>query len=333
MKKMNLKIKIMLIAMLALGMNALAQNEELSCSVQQIYLEPGGLYLVNWTAKGFIPELDKIEVQMSDENGSFENATDVTYRWVTIVGKQIGSDYEGSSIFDLLFASDGDKYRIRVICLSLSIVGSDNGVDITISGGLGCRKGINMVAIEEDEQFITNLIAGKTYDAWCGVCIPCDLVINERNHFCIQLSDNHGIFDSPLTIGEIESTDCSGEKLSITIPNNIPQGNQYRIRLVTTNPEMIGLFEDITITSVSTPDSPHLPNIRIYPNPTDGQLIIENGEWRMENVELFDVMGRKQKAEGRRVKGENVVVLDISHLPAGIYILKVDNERMKVVKR
>ena len=37
------------------------------------------------------------------------------------------------------------------------------------------------------------------------------------------------------------------------------------------------------------------PKVTVYPNPTTGQLTIENGELRMENVEIYDIMGRKQK--------------------------------------
>jgi len=32
---------------------------------------------------------------------------------------------------------------------------------------------------------------------------------------------------------------------------------------------------------------------------------MENGEWRMENVDIFDIYGRKQKAESRRQKAES----------------------------
>ena len=35
------------------------------------------------------------------------------------------------------------------------------------------------------------------------------------------------------------------------------------------------------------------PEFSIYPNPTSGELRIENGEWRIENIEIFDVYGRK----------------------------------------
>ena len=66
-------------------------------------------------------------------------------------------------------------------------------------------------------------------------------------------------------------------------------------------------------------------NIKLlYPNPTSGELRIENGELRMKSIEVFDMMGRKQKAEGRKQNTE--MLIDISHLPSGVYLLKIQTE-------
>ena len=69
-------------------------------------------------------------------------------------------------------------------------------------------------------------------------------------------------------------------------------------------------------------------NIKLlYPNPTSGQLTIDNGEFRVENVEIFDVLGKKQETRGRGQKAESGrYELDISHLSAGIYLLKIRTE-------
>jgi len=67
----------------------------------------------------------------------------------------------------------------------------------------------------------------------------------------------------------------------------------------------------------------------VYPNPTTGKLQIRSGqvdEWtsgQAIDIEVFDVFGRKQKAESRRQKGVREVVMDISHLSQGIYILRI----------
>jgi len=69
--------------------------------------------------------------------------------------------------------------------------------------------------------------------------------------------------------------------------------------------------------------------ITIYPNPTKGELSVESGELRVDNVEIFDIMGRKQKAEGRRQNEtlnsqvSNLISIDISYLPTGTYIMRI----------
>ena len=77
--------------------------------------------------------------------------------------------------------------------------------------------------------------------------------------------------------------------------------------------------------------------VTVFPNPTTGELRIESGEWKgengklkAENVEVFDMMGRKQYAEIRENGGG--VRLNISHLPAGIYLVKAEGRVWKVVK-
>ena len=73
----------------------------------------------------------------------------------------------------------------------------------------------------------------------------------------------------------------------------------------------------------------------VYPNPTEGELRVESGDVKIENVEIFDLLGRNvlsQKAKGRKQKE-----LDISPLPAGVYFVRVTTEIgivvEKVVKR
>jgi len=65
-------------------------------------------------------------------------------------------------------------------------------------------------------------------------------------------------------------------------------------------------------------------NISIYPNPTTGELRITNYELRMGDVEIFDVLGRKQKAEGRKQNDE--ILIDVPHFSPGIYFVKITTE-------
>ena len=59
-----------------------------------------------------------------------------------------------------------------------------------------------------------------------------------------------------------------------------------------------------------------LENITLVPNPTTGELRIENGELRIKNVEVFDVYGRNCHVS-RVTSSENNI--NLSHLQAGVY--------------
>ena len=61
----------------------------------------------------------------------------------------------------------------------------------------------------------------------------------------------------------------------------------------------------------------------LYPNPTSGELHISNGACPIGNVEIFDVLGIRQKAESRRQNGE--MVIDVSNLNSGIYFIVIES--------
>jgi hypothetical protein len=91
-------------------------------------------------------------------------------------------------------------------------------------------------------------------------------------------------------------------------------------------------------TGISTIDS---GRFNIYPNPTTGELRVESGELRVESVEVYDMEGKKQKAESsistslnaKKQETEREIVIDISHLPAGVYLVKTVTEQGEIVKK
>ena len=86
--------------------------------------------------------------------------------------------------------------------------------------------------------------------------------------------------------------------------------------------------------------SQELSKIEVYPNPTTGELRISlaggglrgwnNGELRIENVEIFDVYGRKLN---HLITSSSNHLINISHLPAGVYFLKAGLQTIKIVKQ
>jgi len=75
--------------------------------------------------------------------------------------------------------------------------------------------------------------------------------------------------------------------------------------------------------------------IKIYPNPTSGELKVTNNELGMRNIQIFDSKGEMQRMESKKTIGE--ITLDISDLPSGLYFLKIETEKgmitQKVIKK
>jgi len=77
-------------------------------------------------------------------------------------------------------------------------------------------------------------------------------------------------------------------------------------------------------------------NIKVFPNPTNGQLTMDNRQWTMDNgelrinnVEIFDVYGRK-------VLEPPLTVLqsyDLTVLQPGIYFVKIETEAGIITKK
>jgi hypothetical protein len=76
----------------------------------------------------------------------------------------------------------------------------------------------------------------------------------------------------------------------------------------------------------------YLP-LQICPNPAiNGQFTIENGQLSAgDKVEIYNVNGVLTGTYD--VSGEESTAINIAHLPAGVYIVKMGNKAAKVVKQ
>jgi len=73
--------------------------------------------------------------------------------------------------------------------------------------------------------------------------------------------------------------------------------------------------------------------VKVYPNPITKELNVDNGQLMIKNIEIYDVNGKKQKVENIKQKAEGKIEIDISHLPDGIYFVKMDTESGEVVRK
>jgi hypothetical protein len=71
--------------------------------------------------------------------------------------------------------------------------------------------------------------------------------------------------------------------------------------------------------------------LKIYPNPVSGQLTIDNGELTMENVKIYDVMGRI--VNNCQLSTVNCQLkINVEFLPPGVYFLRIGNKTAKFIK-
>jgi len=103
----------------------------------------------------------------------------------------------------------------------------------------------------------------------------------------------------------------------------ISTNNPYSFT-VTEDVELIANFE-----SEVGVENRELVSIKIYPNPTRGELKIESGMLRIENVVIYDISGKIQKMEN--LKMDNTI--NISHLSTGIYFVKIHTEKGVIVRK
>jgi len=86
---------------------------------------------------------------------------------------------------------------------------------------------------------------------------------------------------------------------------------------------------------VGIKDITNATSLKIYPNPTDGQLKIESGSSTgslpsiLSNVEVYDIYGRKLSDFNFQLSTNEI---DISNLSSGMYFLKIDGTVVKIVK-
>ena len=69
-------------------------------------------------------------------------------------------------------------------------------------------------------------------------------------------------------------------------------------------------------------------NIKVYPNPTNGELQIETGGLQIESIEILDALGRIQKVEALKNGAIN-----ISNLPAGNYFIRIKTEEGTITEQ
>jgi len=99
--------------------------------------------------------------------------------------------------------------------------------------------------------------------------------------------------------------------------------------LVPSNLEAQWTFVDSIMVSVRKIEKE--PKILLYPNPTTGELRITYHELGIDNIEIFDIYGRKVSSH-HLIPSSSHHIISISHLTAGIYFVRIKDVTQKVIK-
>jgi len=189
------------------------------------------------------------------------------------------------------------------------------------NGPIGCRSGwIKSMAMQNNYFYygITDQMYNKTNN----------LIITAFNYdldslWTAYLKDDSDYWISSITPMTDGSCLMSARRFFYDDYNNVTC-DAYFVKIKT--PEVLK--------NLVVAEHKELPAIEVYPNPTSGELHVTSDALHVTGVEVFDLIGRKQKAESRKgeeEKGE--MVIDISGLPVGVYLLKINTDAGEVVKK
>ena len=116
----------------------------------------------------------------------------------------------------------------------------------------------------------------------------------------------------------------------------VKEDNGNLLEIITSNDlgpndlmEWISIYDaDVTLAKT--------PSCKIYPNPTTGELTINNEQLTINIVEVFDVYGRKQISDIRYPTseiGKSEIEINLANLPAGIYFLRISTETATQIQK
>jgi len=227
----------------------------------------------------------------------------------------------------------------------------------------------NSVTTIGDNAFndCTNLISiaiptGVTSIEWCtflsctsltSIDIPNSVTTIEYNAFgnCTNLTSitipkstisiGHSVFDNCTNLHLITNLNPVPVDISSDVFNGVdPSACTLKVSMGSVaaykEAEVWKLFNIVGI-NVGIVETDNYPSLRVYPNPTTGVLnliqeSINNEQLTINNVEIFDIYGRKHHISYLTSHISNHQI-NISHLPAGLYFVRITTETGVVMQK
>jgi hypothetical protein len=174
-----------------------------------------------------------------------------------------------------------------------------------------------------------------------------ELIANfEKTAYSVSISVNNEEYGSATGGGIYEKNETAAVTATAFTGYKFVNWTKNGVEISKDNPYSFTVTEDVTLVAnfeegVGIVETENEPSLRVYPNPTDGELKIslpnpsEGGAykaWEVKNIEVFDVFGRSVYIAHPPLWG-GLEGLDISHLPSGIYFLRIQTENEKVIMK
>ncbi len=156
--------------------------------------------------------------------------------------------------------------------------------------------------------------------------------LNEApNRVIAQLSSPNGGFSDPIELG-CTQTNTSGS-LSVSIPSGIPEGEHYRIRVVSTNYPMVSGDNgaDLSITSPAGTPEYRSVTLEAYPNPTHDILRLRSNE-EIRKIDVFNQLGERV-ASFQPHANEVELPLAESKMAPGLYFAQCHFDNALILKK
>ncbi len=164
------------------------------------------------------------------------------FQWATRGGSY---DYDGPQ--DMALADSGKVY----------VAGYYSGSPATFGAStFNSAGGYDILLLKLRTDLYTGSISPVTFCAGQAVNVPFRSVIPMAagNTYYAQLSDKKGRFSNAVTIGSLSTTATTGS-ISALIPDTIPEGTAYRIRVISTDSARTGADNGSNITIHALPSA------------------------------------------------------------------------------
>lgn len=196
-------------------------------------------------------------------------------------------------------------------------------------------------AMADDAIDLSGLSVGSADEAIISTVLARDFTLGEttvpvsrRTHALVVFTDS-GEFAELVEIGSPARPDFLQDMLPChlaTFPVTIGSYNEPRFvaegHVLTNAGETDSYIAEVAFNTavLLSPQAQALPGLQVYPNPSLGRLlaVLPSAHASPVRLELFDLIGRRLRHRSvGQVRPAGKIALDVSGLPAGVYMLRV----------